>query len=178
VDGGGTPAILRNWIKLYPSCLGTHSPIDAAELARSSGLGGGDEQVEALVHSRARQAAHLDEVADGLSAKFSIPYCVARTLLHGPPGVRDFARVDGAVSARARFVRVTVDDALPEFGAVLRIAGEEVARVDWPRGAPDRPLSASELGAKLADLAGDRLDGLLDDVDRPASAAIDAAGLG
>src|SRR5436309_2316124 len=28
------PAILRNWIKLHPSCLGTHAPIDATERVR------------------------------------------------------------------------------------------------------------------------------------------------
>jgi 2-methylcitrate dehydratase PrpD len=179
VDGGArTPAILRNWIKLHPSCLGTHAPIDAGESARSRGVGAGDEPVEVVVHPRARQAAHLDEVADGLSAKFSIPYCVAHTLMHGPPGVRDFAAVDGAVCSRARLVRVTVDDSLPEFGAVLRIGGEDVAREDFPRGGPERPAGAAELARKLADLAGDRLDGVLDDLGRPASAAVGAAGLG
>jgi 2-methylcitrate dehydratase PrpD len=174
----GAPAILRNWIKLHPSCLGTHSPIDAAEAVRSRGVELDGEAVEVLVHPRARQAAHLDEVADGLSAKFSIPYCVAFTLMHGPPGVRDFAAVDGAVAERARLVRVSVDESLPEFGAVLRFRGGEVARVEWPRGAPDRPVSPSELQRKLADLAGDRLDGLFDDLGRPASAALQAAGLG
>jgi 2-methylcitrate dehydratase PrpD len=176
--GTGTPAILRNWIKLRPSCLGTHSPIDAAASARSRGVGVGAEPVEVLVHPRGRQAAHLDAVADGLSAKFSIPYCVAHTLMHGPPGVRDFAAVDAAVASRARLVRVTLDEALPEFGAILRVGGEEVSRVDWPQGSPERPVSDSELQLKLADLAGDRLDGLLDDLDRPASAALEAAGLG
>ena len=34
-----------------------------------------------------------------------------------------------------------------------------------------------DLAAKLADLAGDRLDGLLDDLDAPAARAVDAAGL-
>ncbi len=84
-------AIERNWIKLYPSCLGTHSPIELAACARERIDG---EPVRVVVHPVARQAAYLDEVRDGLSAKFSIPYCVAHTLLHGPPGVRDFARVD------------------------------------------------------------------------------------
>ncbi len=180
LDGAGarTPAILRNWIKLHPSCLGTHSPIDGAESARTRGVGVGEEPVEVVVHPRARQAAHLDEVGDGLSAKFSIPYCVAHTLMHGPPGVRDFAAVDAAVGERARLVRVSVDEALPEFGAVLRVGGEEVSRVEWPRGAPERPVSATELRGKLIDLAGGRLDGLLDDLDRPASFAVDSAGLG
>ena len=108
-------AIDRNWIKLYPSCLGTHSPIEAVAQAREAGhrlvrdglerggLDGHGPELEGLdvrVHPVARQAAHLDLVSDGLSAKFSIPYCVAHTLLHGPPRVRDFAALDGA-DARA-----------------------------------------------------------------------------
>ncbi len=176
VEGGESPAILRNWIKLHPSCLGTHSPIDAAERLRSNGVGGGEEAVEVVVHPRGRQAAHLDAVADGLEAKFSIPYCVAHTLMRGAPGVRDFAAVDETVSERARLVAVSVDDSLPEFGAIVRV-GEEVSRVQWPRGAPDRPVTPSELRGKLIDLVGDRLEGLLDDLERPASSAVDAAGL-
>lgn len=173
----GEPAILRNWIKLHPSCLGTHSPIDAAAQARASGRAPDGGPVEVRVHPLARQAAHLDEVSDGLSAKFSIPYCVAHTLGHGPPRVGDFGRIDGAVAARAGEVTVILDDSLPEFGAVLSAAGEELARVEAPRGAPERPVTAAELAVKLADLAGDRLDQLLDNLDRPAIDAIDAAGL-
>ena len=60
---------------------------------------------------------------------------------------------------------------------MLSAAGEELARVEAPSGAPERPVTAAELAAKLADFAGDRLDGLLDDLDRPAIDAVDAAGL-
>jgi 2-methylcitrate dehydratase PrpD len=167
-------AIERNWIKLYPSCLGTHAAIELAACARERIDG---EPARVVVHPVARQAAYLDEVRDGLSAKFSIPYCVAHTLLHGPPGVRDFVRVDPAVRERSRQVAVDVDRSLPEFGAVLTARGTEIARVPCPRGAPSRPAEATDLAAKLADLAGTRLDGILDDPDGPAAAVLDAAGL-
>jgi 2-methylcitrate dehydratase PrpD len=176
--GAGPRAIERNWIKLHPSCLGTHSPIDAAAGVR--GLGGelDGERLEVRVHPLARQAAHLDEVADGLAAKFSIPYCVAHTLTRGVPGVHDFEAIDPAVSERARLVSVEVDDALPDFGAVLIGGGRrELARVDAPKGSPERPLHPSELAQKVSDLAGSRLDGLLDDLERPASDVRTGAGL-
>jgi 2-methylcitrate dehydratase PrpD len=173
-DADGGRAIERNWIKLYPSCLGTHAAIELAACARERIDG---EPVRVVVHPVARQAAYLDEVRDGLSAKFSIPYCVAHTLLHGPPGVRDFVRVDPAVRERSRQVAVDVDRSLPEFGAVLTARGTEIARVPCPRGAPSRPAEATDLAAKLADLAGTRLDGILDDPDGPAAAVLDAAGL-
>jgi 2-methylcitrate dehydratase PrpD len=166
--------IERNWIKLYPSCLGTHSPIELAAVARERI---GDEAVRIVVHPVARQAAYLDDVQDGLSAKFSIPYCVSHTLLHGPPGVRDFADVDARVRERARLVTVDIGPSLPQFGAALTVGGEEIARVPCPRGAPERPAEPSDLAAKLRDLAGDRLEGILDDPGAPAATVLAAAGL-
>jgi hypothetical protein len=60
---------------------------------------------------------------------------------------------------------------------VLSVAGNELARIPCPRGAPERPVTASELAAKVAELAGDRLRGVLDDLRAPAAAVLDAAGL-
>ena len=94
--GNGARAIDRNWIKLHPSCLGTHAPIDAAAQARDGGFLSDGAPIVVAVHPVARQAAHLDDVEDGLAAKFSIPYCVAHTLVCGPPGVRDFGALDAA----------------------------------------------------------------------------------
>jgi len=172
-----TAAIQGNWIKLHPSCLGTHAPIEAAAEARRDGYRVDGARIEVRVDPVARQAAHLDAVTDGLSAKFSIPYCVARTLLHGPPRVADFAAVQEDAAAGAAGIAVIVDDRLPPFGAVLTAGGLELARVPCPRGAPENPVSASELEDKVTDLAGARLAGILADPGAPAAAAVDAAGL-
>jgi 2-methylcitrate dehydratase PrpD len=168
------PSIERNWIKLHPSCLGTHSPIDGAEQLRGTVNGGA---LEVVVHPVARQAAHLDVVSDGLSAKFSIPYCVAHTLARGAPRTADFAQLDGDVVRRAAAVTVSLDDSLPQWGAVLKPAGADAVRVDGPRGAPGRPITEAELAGKVSDLAGDRLDGVLDDPDTPAGHVLRVAGL-
>jgi 2-methylcitrate dehydratase PrpD len=170
-------AIDRNWIKLHPSCLGTHSPIDGAALARAGGYRLEHDHLDVVVHSVARQAAHLDTVSDGLGAKFSIPYCVAHTLTHGPPRVRDFSEIDVATVERSRLVSVVLDDSLPEFGAVLRAGDHELARVPCPRGAPERPVGATELASKVADLAGGCLEGVLEDLSAPAATALVAANL-
>ncbi|HTU97637.1 MAG TPA: MmgE/PrpD family protein [Solirubrobacteraceae bacterium] len=180
-EGGGSAdgirAIEGNWIKLHPSCLGTHAPIDAAIQARDDGFRLDRAPVTVAVHPHARQAAHLDDVDDGLSAKFSIPYCVAHALMDGPPRVDDFAAVQAQTRERSAMVRVVLDASLPDFGAVLRTEERELARVPCPRGAPERPASAHDLAAKLSDLAGDRLDGVLDDLEAPAEQAGQAAGL-
>jgi 2-methylcitrate dehydratase PrpD len=168
------PAIERNWIKLHPSCLGTHAPIDGAELLRGTADG---IPLEVVVHPVARQAAHLDTVNDGLAAKFSIPYCVAHTLVRGAPRTADFAQLDAGVAKRAGAVSVTVDDSLPQWGAVLKLAGAEAVRVDGPRGAPERPITETELAGKVGDLTGGRLDGVLGDPDTPAGHVLRVAGL-
>jgi 2-methylcitrate dehydratase PrpD len=170
-------AIDGNWIKLHPSCLGTHSPIEAAEQVRVGGYQLDHDPISVAVHPRARQAAYLDTVSDGMAAKFSIPHCVAHTLRHGPPRVRGFASVDPVTRDDSRRVSVTLDESLPEFGAVLCVAGRELARVHYPRGGPERPLTTAELNAKVADLAGDRLSATFEDPDATAATLLHAAGL-
>jgi 2-methylcitrate dehydratase PrpD len=166
---GGERAIDANWIKAYPCCLQTHTAIEAAVRARPL-----DGPVELTVHPLARAAAAVDVPEDGLQAKFSLPYLVAFALERGAPGVDDFADVAEVNLAR---VTVAVDPALGEQEAVLSAGGEEVARVTAALGSPERPMAAEQLAAKVHDLAGDRLDGVLDDPDRPASEVLEAAGL-
>jgi 2-methylcitrate dehydratase PrpD len=180
VPPAGPAAIERNWIKLHPSCLGTHAPIDAALAAGAPAAaalraeGAPVRAVEIAVHPTARQAAHLDQVDDPLAGKFSIPYCVAFTLLHGAPGVGDFVALDGAAASAATQVEVVLDDSLPRWGAVLRVGGEELARIPCPRGTPERPATPEELLGKVSALGGV----LCDDHDAPAIDILHAAGLG
>lgn len=170
-----TRAIERNWIKLHPSCLGTHSPIEAAAIVRDQSIE--RDALTVVVHPTARRAAHLDTPSDGLEAKFSIPYCVAHTLLAGPPKLQDFAAIDPRVRESSRLVQVDIDPALPEFGAVLIAGGRELARVPAPKGSPENPASVEAIAGKLSELAGDHLDGLLDDLGAPAANALAAARL-
>jgi len=176
--GGITPrGIDANWIKLYPSCLGTHSPIEAAAAARANGFRFTDDELVVAVHPIARKAANVDNLTDGLSAKFSIPYCVGYTLIHGAPGVAAFGALDEAAVAASRAVTVAEDESLPEFGAVLTLGGTELARVDAPRGAPECPLRPADLAAKVANLAGDGLMDALKDLGAPAADVLRAAGV-
>jgi len=163
--GDGDPAAPRNWIKAYPCCLQAHSAIELATAVPDDG------ELTVSVHPRARQAAAYDEVEDGLQAKFSIPYLVAYTLLHGAPRTPDaFHAVDpDARALAAERVTVVTDDELGEAEAVLLVDGEEAARVPYAMGAPQNPMSDEELARKLHDLAGGRLDGALDDLAAPTS---------
>jgi 2-methylcitrate dehydratase PrpD len=122
-----------------------------------------------LAHPVSRQAASYDAVETPLQAKFSIPYTTAFTLLHGGPRVDDFAGLDSATQALAERITIRTDDALQESEFALLAGDEELARVDAARGSPEHPLGAEALRAKVRDLAGDRLDGVLDDEGRPAA---------
>ncbi len=167
-------AVEENWIKAYPCCLQTHAAIDAA-LA----LGGppaDDARITVAVHPVSRQAAALDAVADGLEAKFSIPYLSAYALLRGAPGVDAFAAVDPDVAALAARIAVRTDRGLAPDEAVLEIDGRAVTRTAAPRGCPANPLDEAALRAKVRALAADALDGALDHPRRPAGALLDAVG--
>ena len=167
-------AITENWIKAYPCCLATHAAIEAALEVRERGAPVGDVVVE--VHPVARAAAARDAPRDGLEAKFSIPYLTAFTLLHGAPTVSDFAALDGPARELARNVSVRTDPQLGEMAARLVTADGARAEVEWPHGSPRRPLDGEALLRKLRDLAGERLDGVLDDRAAPAARVAAAAG--
>jgi 2-methylcitrate dehydratase PrpD len=175
-EPAGEPAVEQNWIKAYPCCLQAHSAIEAADQARAQGLEAGAE-VTVTVHPVSLQAAAYEDPADGLQAKFSIPYLTAFALLHGAPGVADFRTVDaGARAIASRSVRVRADDGLLESEAVLEADGRAV-RVEAALGSPARPMDPDALAAKLRGLVGERLEGALDDPQLPARSLLEAAGL-
>jgi 2-methylcitrate dehydratase PrpD len=173
-DGGETAAA-ANRIKAYPCCLQTHAAIDAALTLGAPPAPG--VQLTVAVHPVSRQAAALDEVADGLQAKFSIPYLTAYALLRGAPRLDSFEHVDGETAALARRVRVRTDPALGPSEAILELDGRAAARITAPRGSPANPLDAAALAAKVHSLAGNALDGALHDPERPARSLLGAAGV-
>ena len=172
----GVPAIRDNWIKAYPCCLGTHGPVEAALSLR--GTSAARRPLTVVVHPVARQAAALDDVADGLQAKFSIPYLVAFALLRGAPRYRDFGVVDPEARALASdSIKVATDAGLGEMEARIESDGETLARVETAVGSPARPMDADRLRDKLHELADGRLDDVLDSPAATAREVLAVAGL-
>ena len=126
-------------------------------------------RIVVAVHPVSRQAAALDAVRDGLQAKFSIPYLTAYALLHGAPTLDSFEAIDGEAAALAARIEVRTDPALGASEARMEVDGELATRVVAPRGSPANPLDAAARAAKVRALAGDALDGALDDPGRPAA---------
>jgi len=168
------PAIAENWIKAWPCCLQTHGAIEAADGIRDRA----PERLSVAVHPVSLQAAaYGPDPADGLQAKFSIPYLTAYTLLHGPPAVESFEHVVPAAVERARRIDVRTDPSLLESEFVLHDGREELARVKAALGSPDRPMDEPALRAKVERLAGPEMARALDDLDRPAAELLRIAGL-
>ena len=174
LDASG--AIDDNWIKAYPCCLQTHGPIEAA--LATGAPPPPDARIAVTVHPISRRAAALDAVRDGLEAKFSIPYLTAYALLHGAPGVDAFDDVDQRAAALGARIAVHTDPALAANEALLTVGGKLAAHVRHPRGCPANPLDGVALRVKVEALAGDVLDGALDDPRRAAADVPALSGLG
>jgi 2-methylcitrate dehydratase PrpD len=174
---GRAPAVPENWIKAYPCCLQTHGAIEAADQARAGGAATA-RQIDVTVHPVCLQAASLGaDVADGLEAKFSIPYLTAYALLHGPPRVESFAAVEREALGLAERVHVRTDPCLLESEALLEVDGELLGHVEAALGSPARPMGEAQLARKVRELAGGRLDGAVEDGERPVRAVLQAAAL-
>jgi 2-methylcitrate dehydratase PrpD len=169
------PAITENWIKAYPCCLQTHSAIEAAERARRDGVAAG--KLTITVHPVSRQAAGYDDVADGLQAKFSIPYLAEFTLLHGPPRLSDFESVDRASRDLISEVEVRTDRTLLESQAVLTTPDGYETSVDAALGSPAHPMTEEQLKSKVRELAGGALEGALESPSEPANGLLTNLGL-
>jgi 2-methylcitrate dehydratase PrpD len=129
------------------------------------------------VHPTARMAAPYDDPADGLQAKFSIPYTTAHTLLHGPPVVDSFAAPDAIARAfAAERIRVRTDATLLETEARLEADGHVMSAVRHAHGSPQNPMDGAALALKAEQLA-PHLRGVMDDLGAPARDVAAAAGL-
>jgi 2-methylcitrate dehydratase PrpD len=173
-DPNGPRAIAENWIKAWPCCLQTHGAIEAAH---QLGPNPPDDLAVTVHPVSLLAAAQGPEPATGLQAKFSIPYLTAYTLLHGPPTVESFERVDADAVERAKRIEIRSDPALAESEFVLSAGGTELVRVEAALGSPQRPLDPGALRAKVEGLAGPELAATLDDADRPAADVLEVAGL-
>lgn len=147
-------------IKQYPCCAFIHSAIDAAStLRREMQPGAVPERITVQLHSRRLRNIDRPNPCDELDARFSTQYLVARALLHGTVGLRDFQpdalsdlptqdlmrRVD--LSAHDREDLNHCDVAVIMSGGASHRASASVA---MGRG-PDNPLSEEEFRRKFND---------------------------
>jgi 2-methylcitrate dehydratase PrpD len=150
-------------IKLFPCCYALQRPIAAARELRDGTVP--DRILVRTPQGTLKPLIH-DRPRTGLEGKFSLHYGVAAALLDERPGMASFT--DAAVNrpeAQDLLARVEIH---PTPGGEDLLAGHveidadgRTARLDLPPGAPARPPSEEELGAKVADCAGPLADQVL-----------------
>jgi 2-methylcitrate dehydratase PrpD len=99
---------------------------------------------------------------NGLEAKFSIPYCLARACLDGNLGIEDFRddkvlepRVQGLMKRVVHYAEPDIDPQDQTFRAAAKVAiqlenGQVfVKKVEKAKGSPDDPISFEELAQKF-----------------------------
>jgi 2-methylcitrate dehydratase PrpD len=163
--------LLRGYFKTHSACRYTHAAVDAllALRAGEDGLRPADVvRVEVATYDAAARLDH-PHPATPLAARFSLPYVVAATLVHGSAGPEVFAAArlgDPEVRRLAGAVHVVEDPALTAMTPACRPARVTLGLVDGrrltktvlgSRGDPDQPLGPDELARKFEQLAGPRL---------------------
>jgi 2-methylcitrate dehydratase PrpD len=163
-DGLGTRwELARNYFKRHAACRYTHGALDA--LARLMPLD--PDRIARIDVATYVWAAQLDSPAapNMLAAKFSIPFALATTILHGAatvPAFRGPARADARVQALAARVQVTEDAALTALLPGLRPARLAItltdgsvlsAEVTTNRGDREDPYTEAEIRQKFHELA-------------------------
>lgn len=97
-------------LKVYPCCGLIHSALDSLLVLREQHqIDPADvDEVEVLVHEYVPSVMHVDVPNHGYEAKFSIPYCIATTLLDGRCDLGSFNTVRREVVELGKRVRFGV----------------------------------------------------------------------
>lgn len=149
--------------KPYPSCGETHTGIEIIiDLMKENKFSPEDvKSIECVFNETMNSVMLHHNPKTGLEGKFSIEYCVARSLLDGRVRLEDFTdeRVNQPeVRDIIKKIKVRIDSSLPMIATLINIEladGRVLSkRLDRSRGWPENPLEHAELAAKYRDCAG------------------------
>ena len=161
----GSYAIMKSYTKPYASCRYTHPSVEAAIRLRDRVRPEEVERISIRTYDLAVAGHGHTEIPGSYSAKMSIPYATAAGLLFGKAGLQEFSEDavrDPVTLALTKKIRVAADEALSAAFPGIQTAivtvetphGNFTERVDFPKGEPENPLSASEFR--------ERYEGLMD----------------
>lgn len=166
---GSDYTILRMTVKNHAACGHAHAAIDGAlHLQNEHGFKASEiAKIEAGTYGPAVEIVGAQEVSSAFEAKFSLPYCVAVTLLDGSCRTKAFTderRADPDIHALAKRIFVSKDDACDAAFPKRRSANISITLTDGRelnffsptrKGDPDAPLTDTELSEKYRELAVD-----------------------
>jgi 2-methylcitrate dehydratase PrpD len=159
-------AISRVSIKPHASCRHTHPAVDAALQLRSTLNLEAIQRIVVRTYGTAIDITDAPDPRNRFQAKFSLQYTVARALLSGRVGLRDFSsegiQEPGIRDLMSRVELVAdpeIDARYPAAWAAavsveLADGSVQAVSVDAPKGDPENPLTHNELCAKFADMIG------------------------
>ena len=161
----GSFCIMSIYNKPYASCRHTHPAIEAAMKIRNQNGFCLDELESVIVRTyKLAVGGHDHKCVDGVnSAKMSLPYSVAVALVTGAAGLKEFSESsvsDLKIHEIAEKVDVFADDEFTALCPQRRAALVEIktksgmfsARVDYPKGEPENPLTEKEFHQKILEL--------------------------
>ena len=162
----GTYAIQKSYTKPYASCRYTHPSVEAAIYLRNAyGLKAEDvERIDIKTYALAVGGHDHTDIHGAYSAKMSIPYSTAVGLIYGKAGLQEFSEDivrDNDVLSLTKKVNVFADNMLSDAFPGIQAAIVEVrardgktrsARVDFPKGEPENPLSDQEFRSRYDEL--------------------------
>jgi len=154
--------MLDNAYKPYPCGVVLFPVIDACLELRAKHAAAADRiaAVEVRGHPLLRERTDRPAVEDGRTAKVSLQHSVAAAFVQGAAGLAQYTDAcvqDLAVAALRAKVTAVDDETMSPDAAVVTVRMADGAtyteRVMHSRGTPGRPMSDSELDAKVIELA-------------------------
>jgi 2-methylcitrate dehydratase PrpD len=159
--------IEKIYFKPYASCRHTHPAIEASiKIRRRDTISIGNiKKIKVTTYKGVIGKHDYTEIHGEYSAKMSIPYSVAISLLTGKAGMEEFAEkyiTDPNIISLVKKVEICSDDEISALVPLKRAAIVEVStyddvcfseRIDYPKGEPENPLSDIELEEKFLSLA-------------------------
>ena len=156
--------IERIYVKPYAACRHCHPAIEAALSLRDKINLDEIKAIDVYTYRLAIKGHDHKSFDSESSAKLSIPYCVAVSLITGRCGISEFKFfADKRVCELAKKVNVIEDPLLTNGSKSQRAArvsiisknGNETSlTIENPKGDPENPMSLDELIAKFAELTG------------------------
>lgn len=144
--------------KPYASCRHTHPEIEACfKIRKNDGFNVNDvEKVEVRTYKGVVGKHDFKDIHGEASARMSIPYSVAISLTTGRAGIAEFTEpyvTDGNILSLAQrvtvlpdeeFSRLVPDKRVAEVVVVMKDGTSMAAKVDYPKGEPENPLTEEE----------------------------------
>jgi len=156
---GKSYKILETSIKNYASCTHTHTTIDSILFIITTQHINLDQinKVKVYTYNNAKMIAGFRNPQTPIEAKFSLAYCVATAIYYGKVGLDEFApeKINNPeIKKIIEKVEIIVKEELTKLHPEKWPARVEIytkdncihkAGFDYPKGAPENPLSCEEL---------------------------------